>query len=274
MAKVISGNLQSRLIKKAVPYRVIQPASYEYSKKPFPVLYLLHGLFGNCDNWIELTNIREHIERHEILVVAPDSGDSWYTDSATAENEKFESYLTAELIPEIESSFRVKTTREGRAAAGISMGGYGAFKFALRRPELFVFVGSSSGAFHAARMNAEDCAEKWPEYEASITRAFGERGSETRERNDAYKLVSEVNSGSAAKLPFFYFDCGDQDGFLNANREFAGLLKDKNIAHDYRELPGGHEWPYWNERVKEILETADKIFAGQAYSQRPITLPK
>jgi S-formylglutathione hydrolase FrmB len=266
MAKVISGSLQSRLIKKALPYRVIQPALYEVSEKPFPVLYLLHGLFGNCDNWIELTDIREHIERHEMLVVAPDSGNSWYTDSATAENEKFESYLTAELVPEIERSFRVKVTREGRATAGISMGGYGAFKFALRHPELFVFVGSSSGAFHAARMNAEICGENWPEYEASIMRVFGEQRSETRGRNDAYKLVAEINNGSAAKLPFFYFDCGDQDGFLNANREFADLLKNKNIAHDYRELPGGHEWPYWNERVKEILEKADKFFAGQACS--------
>ena len=74
MAKVISGSLQSRLIQKALPYRVIQPAAYEISDKQFPVLYLLHGLFGNCDNWIELTDIREYVERHELLVVAPDSG--------------------------------------------------------------------------------------------------------------------------------------------------------------------------------------------------------
>lgn len=97
-------------------------------------------------------------------------------------------------------------------------------------------------------------------------RAFGEQGSETRKRNDTYNLVSEVNNGNAVKLPFFYFDCGDQDGFLNANREFADLLNNKKIAHDYRELPGGHEWSYWNERVKEILETADKFFARQACS--------
>jgi len=266
MAKVISGSLQSGLIQKALPYRVIQPAAYGRTRKRFPVLYLLHGLFGNCDNWIELTDILDYIERHELLVVAPDSGDSWYTDSAAAKNEKFESYLTVELVPEIERSFRVNTTREGRAVAGISMGGYGAFKFALRHPDRFIFAAASSGAFHAAKMNAEICGDAWPEYEESIMRVFSEQGSETRTGNDAYKLVSEINNGQAFELPFFYLDCGDQDGFLNANREFAELLKGKQIAHDYRELPGGHDWPYWNERVKEILDIADKIFAGKAYS--------
>ncbi|HTK38147.1 MAG TPA: alpha/beta hydrolase family protein [Pyrinomonadaceae bacterium] len=261
MAKVISGSLQSRLIQRALPYRVIIPTTYELSEKQFPVLYLLHGLFGNCDNWIELTDILEHIEQHELLIVAPDSGNSWYTDSATTENDKFESYLTAELVPEIERSFRVNTTRDGRAVAGISMGGYGAFKLALRRPELFIFAAASSGAFHAAKMNAEICGDRWPEYEESITRAFGEPGSETRMRNDAYTLVSEVNNGNASALPFLYFDCGNQDGFLYANREFAEQLKNKKIAHDYRELTGSHEWPYWNERVKEILDAVDNIFA-------------
>lgn len=264
MTKVISGSLQSRLIQRALPYRVIQPASYELTEKQFPVLYLLHGLFGNCDNWIELTDILDHIERHELLVVAPDSGDSWYTDSATNANDKFESYLTAELVPEIERLFRVNSARESRAVAGISMGGYGAFKFALRHSDRFILAAASSGAFHATRMNYEICGDAWTEYEESIMRVFGEQGSETRTRNDAYKLVSEITNGKASELPFFYFDCGDRDSFLNANREFAQLLKNKRIAHEYRELPGGHEWPYWNERIKEILDAADRFFTGQA----------
>jgi len=264
MAKVISGSLQSRLIQKALPYRVVLPAAYERTEKRFPVLYLLHGLFGNCDNWVELTDILDHVEQHELLIVAPDSTDSWYTDGAANENDKFESYLTAELVQEIERSFHVDTTREGRAVAGISMGGYGAFKVALRHPDLFIFAAASSGAFHAAKMNPDMCGDNWPEYEESIMRVFGEQGSETRAGNDAYKLVSEINNGKAATLPFFYFDCGDRDGFLNANREFAQMLKNKKIAHDYRELPGGHEWPYWNERIKEILDAAEKVFAGQA----------
>ena len=264
MAKVISGSLRSGLIQKALPYRVIQPAAYERTEKRFPVLYLLHGLFGNCDNWIELTDILDYIEHHELLIVAPDSGDSWYTDSAAAENEKFESYLTAELVPEIENAFRVNSTRQSRAVAGISMGGYGAFKFALKHSGRFILAAASSGAFHAARMNSGICGNAWPEYEESIMRVFGEQGSETRTGNDAYKLVSEINNGQVSELPFFYFDCGDQDGFLNANREFAELLDNKQIAHVYRELPGGHEWPYWNERIKEILDMAAKVFAGQA----------
>lgn len=266
MAKVISGSLQSRLIQKALPYRVIQPAAYENSEKRFPVLYLLHGLFGNCDNWIELTDILKYVERHHFLIVAPDSGNSWYTDSETIENEKFESYLTAELIPEIERTFRVISKREGRAVAGISMGGYGAFKYALRHPDLFIFAASCSGAFHAAAMNPELCGDDWIEFEGSIMRAFGEQGSETRKRNDAYNIVSAIDNGMASELPFFYLDCGDRDSFLNANREFAELLGAKKIAHDYREQSGGHEWPYWNERIGYILELTDKIFAQRALS--------
>jgi Predicted esterase len=260
MAKVVSGSLQSRLIQRSVPYRVILPASYKHSKRHFPVLYLLHGLFGNCDNWTELTDILSDIENHDLIVVAPDSGNSWYTDSETNLKEKFESYLIVELVPEIESLFRVKQERESRAIAGISMGGYGAFKLALKQPNMFIFAASSSGALHAARMSREVCGDDWPELEESITRAFGKMGGETRAANDLDNLVSGISYKRRSDLPLFYFDCGDQDSFLNANRAFAERLNQKRIANVYQELPGEHGWPYWNERVGDILEAADKTF--------------
>jgi putative tributyrin esterase len=260
MAKVISDSLQSRLIQRALPFRVILPAGYELSGKRFPVLYLLHGLFGNCDNWLEFTDILSYVENHDLIVVAPDCGDSWYTDSETVGNEKLESYLIAELIPRIESQFRVITKRKGRAIAGISMGGYGAFKFALKRPDGFIFAASCSGAFNAPRMTRENCRDDWREYGESISRVFGAEGSRTRIENDLERIISSVPDEQIKDLPYFYLDCGNKDDFLQTNREVAQILKNRGFHFDYREHSGDHEWDYWNKRLEYILEVAEKAF--------------
>jgi S-formylglutathione hydrolase FrmB len=260
MAKVISDSLHSRLIQRALPFRVILPAGYELSGKRFPVLYLLHGLFGNCDNWLELTDILSYVESHDLIVVAPDCGDSWYTDSETVGNEKFESYLIGELIPRVESQFRVITKRKGRAIAGISMGGYGAFKFALKRPNSFIFAASCSGAFDAPRMAEKTCGGDWPEFEKSISRVFGKEGSRTRIENDLERIVSGIPDEQVKDLPYFYLDCGNKDEFVKANRDMAQVLKNRNFHFDYREHSGGHDWNYWNKRLEYILEVAEKAF--------------
>ena len=80
----------------------------------------------------------------------PEGDDGWYTDSATVPNDKYETYIIKELIPEIDKKFRTLADREHRIIAGLSMGGYGSIKFGLKYPNLFSIVGSFSGAFDAA----------------------------------------------------------------------------------------------------------------------------
>ncbi|HRH44997.1 MAG TPA: alpha/beta hydrolase-fold protein, partial [Pyrinomonadaceae bacterium] len=93
MTKILNENLQSKLLQRDIPYRVILPKNYETNENRYPVLYLLHGLFGSCENWLELTNLKNYVLGKEIIIILVDGENGWYSDSKTVENDKFESYF-------------------------------------------------------------------------------------------------------------------------------------------------------------------------------------
>lgn len=260
MIKVIDEVFDSSLTKRKHSFKALLPESYEISDRLYPALYLLHGLFGSSANWLELTGLQDYLRGCEVIVILPEGEDKWYTDGARIAEDKFESSFTEELIPAIEKKYKVSASRERRAVAGLSMGGYGAFKFALKRPDLFVFAGSMSGAFQAARIVENGCPPEWQELLPSLCEAFGEADDATRIENDLFKIVQEIPAENVNRLPDLYFDCGTEDDFLKVNNELAGLLEEKNIAFEYREISGGHDWNYWDKQVRVILEKTAKIF--------------
>lgn len=243
-----------------MPYRVILPIGYVAKEKAgerYPVVYLLHGLGGHFDNWTDKTKLWEYAAESGFIVVTPEGGDGWYTDSATVPNDRYETYLTDELIPEIDKKFRTAADRNNRAIAGLSMGGYGALKFGLKYPEKFVLAGSFSGAFDAASLNEKN-SSAW--IAKSIMSVFGSEASDTRRANDIYRIIRELPAEKASQLPFFYVDCGTEDLFAPNNREFMNLLVEKKIKHEYRQLPGGHSWIYWDTQVREFLRLSERFF--------------
>ena len=257
---------ESRLVGAPLPYNVILPANYRRGSskhRRYPVLYLLHGLAGGAGDWVSTrAHLADHAARYDIIVVVPEGRNAWYTDSATAPNEKFESYFVEELIPDVERRFRAIPAREGRAVAGLSMGGYGSLKFALKHPELFAFAGSMSGALAAASWLPD---EKLLEFvRPSIARVYGPAGepdNETRRANDIFRLVRGLTPEQTRALPFLYLDCGTEDFLIGTNRDFSALLIEKKVPHEYRELPGAHTWPYWDQQVQEILRLAARRLA-------------
>jgi S-formylglutathione hydrolase FrmB len=186
--------------------------------------------------------------------------DGWYTDSSTVPRDKYESYILGELIPEIDKRFRTIAERRGRVIAGLSMGGYGSFKFGLKRPELFSVVGSFSGALTAPLPAGRDIAPSWKELIDSLASVYGPDGSQTRQDNDIYRLVEAAPAENVRSLPFFYIACGTEDNLIKANREFNSLLAEKKIPHEFRELPGKHDWEFWDAQVQEFLRVVNKIF--------------
>lgn len=248
--------LGSKLMTREMPYRVILPTGYDASneKKFYPVIYLLHGLTGHFDNWTDRTKLAEYAAKYNFIIVTPEGGDGWYTDSVSAPNDKYESYIIEELIPEIDKKFRTLADRNHRAIAGLSMGGYGAVKFGLKYPEKFVLVGSFSGALGIVALPAKSTAT-FP----SIKNVFGEDESPTRKNNDIFRLARESAAEQIKALPFIYFDCGTEDFLFQSNRDFADLLVEKKIKHEFRQLPGGHTWTYWNTQVREFLEISERF---------------
>lgn len=138
------------------------------------------------------------------------------------------------------------------------MGGYGSLKFGLKYPDRFAFAASMSGALSAPSFPLDNTTPDW--IRPSIARAYGEMGTATRHDNDIFRIVRELPKPGptprAPALPYFYLDCGTEDGLVTDNRNFSALLLEKKIPHEFRELPGTHSWPYWDRQVREILRLA------------------
>jgi putative tributyrin esterase len=254
--RVETVQFPSTLVGKTLPYNVILPRDYETSRTSrYPVLYLLHGLFGHYTDWITKTNVADYASPYRMIVVMPEGNNGWYADSATVPADKYESYILKELIPHVQKRYRTIEARYGRAVAGLSMGGYGALKFGLKSPDTFVFAGSMSGAL-AAPAWTEDDLKGMKTIRDSVFSVFGPVGSDTRKTNDISQIVRDLPSGRLSSLPYFYLDCGTEDFMIRFNQEFAGLLGEKKIPHEYRELPGDHDWAYWDQQVQEVLKIA------------------
>lgn len=257
--------LNSSLMKRQMPYRVALPPSYESNKENrYQVVYLLHGLTGHYDNWGDKTKIADYLVPFNVIVVMPEGENGWYTDSQSIPDDKYESYIVRELIPEIDKKFRTLASRENRIIAGLSMGGYGSLKFGLKYPEMFSLVGSFSGALGAASWTAENLAPlKWKTLTDSIVSVYGAADSQTRQENDIYKIARDMPAEKIKNLPFIYLDCGTEDSLIGANRDFAAILLSKKIPHEFRQLPGAHNWQYWEAQIQEFLRLTNRLAAKQ-----------
>jgi putative tributyrin esterase len=255
-ASVETVQFQSKLINTTLPYNAIVPPGYRTSVTTrYPVLYLLHGWAGHYTDWLTRTNVADYAAQYRMIVVMPEGNDSWYVDGATGLNDKYESYILKELMPDVDRRYRTIQSRYGRAIAGLSMGGYGAIKYGLKYPATFAFAGSISGAFGVTRYTEKEMVGANLE---PFMKTFGPVGSETRKANDVFEIVRGMSAARVASLPYFYFDCGTEDAaqHFQPNRELSELFLEKKIQHEYRELPGNHSWQYWDQQIPVVLKIA------------------
>jgi putative tributyrin esterase len=252
-SRVEKATFHSASLHRDMHYLVLMPEDYgndDYNDgRRFPVLYLLHGLYGDYKNWETRTGIESYANTMSLLIVMPDGDDSWYTNSATMPRDKFEDYITQDLISEIDRKYRTIRERRARAIAGLSMGGYGAVKLAFKHPDLFAFAASLSGAFNAPR----DLGHLRPEFGAKLLEVFGKAGSRTRTRNDVFLLLKTVHV-----YPYYYLSCGTEDFFLGTNRALAAQLSSQKVPYEYHETAGGHTWEYWDSALNPMLQAAAK----------------
>jgi putative tributyrin esterase len=253
--RVQDSEFHSAALGREMKYRILLPCFYQTGSRRFPVLYLLHGLYGDYLNWDTRTNLERYAQKYELIVVMPDAGDSWYTNSATDPKDKFEDYIAKDLVAEIDGKFRTLRDRHSRAIAGLSMGGYGALKIALRYRGDYAFAGSLSGALNAP----QDLGDKRPEFRDQLLKVFGSAGSAVRADNNIFSLFQNAN---VKDLPYFYLACGNGDSFLQVNRDFAAQLSSQGASYEYHETPGGHAWDYWDRSVQDLLRAAAGVITN------------
>lgn len=240
----------SKKMGRDMHYRIILPSQYEKQKaKRYPVIYLLHGLDGHYDNWTDKTKLDQYSFSYDYIIVTPEGGDGWYTDSVSVPADRYESYIIRDLIPEIDGTFRTIAKRDQRIIAGLSMGGYGALKLGLKYPDMFAVAGSFSGALDSP-IRGQNNKYLRP----TIMSVFGTEDSETRKDNDIFRIVRELSPGKIKDLPFLYVACGTEDFLFQANRDFADLLIKQNVPHEYLQRPGKHDWNFWDAEARQFLK--------------------
>ena len=235
---------------------VLLPSNYD-SGRHYPVLYLLHGYSGDNTDWTTRTKLSTYVRGLPLIVVMPDAGNSWYVNSYTEPRDKFEDYIVKDLPYYIRRLYSIDTTRQ--AIAGLSMGGYGAIVLALRHPSEFQFAGSLSGALSVPRVANDTSRRPESGLAPSLWKTFGNQQNDFWNEHDVFFLYREVPKDS---FPYLYLAAGIQDGyrtFLPAHRAFTDLLRNYGAPYEYHEVPGRHNWQFWDREIQPLLKRLREV---------------
>src|SRR5258708_69230 len=237
----------SSALNRDMPYRVVLPKNIGSGKK-YPAVYLLHGGGSSFRTWTNDSDVARFADSGLILVM-PEGDSSYYTNSASQPQDRYQDYIVSDLISDVERRFPVAATRSGSAVIGCSMGGFGAINLALKHPDLFAFAGALSPAVDVpSRPFSAKRTEQWQRHNS----IFGPWGSKTRQDIDPFILAS---SADVSRTPYFFVTCGAQEGLLPANRKFATLLSQRHFRYEFRTIPGDHNFNQWNAWLPTLFQS-------------------
>nr|WP_197675957.1 alpha/beta hydrolase family protein [Micromonospora auratinigra] len=208
-----------------------------------PVLYLLHGLTDDDTIWTRRTAIERYVAPLGLAVVMPQVARSFYTDEANGN--RYWTFLTEELPEVCRTFFRLSGRREDTFVAGLSMGGYGAMKWALRHPERFAAAASLSGALDVAHRRDHPSTPLDPAVWRTV---WGDRQVPGTD-DDTVALLARAGGD----LPALYVACGTEDFLYEDNVRFVDTARDRGVPLTVSFSPGEHDWAYWDARIQDVL---------------------
>ena len=263
-----SEAFNSKILGKEVKYTIYLPPGYEHSNRKYPVVYLLHGYTDTDIAWVQFGEIQTIADKGinegsipPMIIVTPDAGVTWYINDHEGKV-KYEDMFIGEFIPYIDQNYRTRTKKEFRGVSGLSMGGYGAFIYAIKHPDLFVACAPLSAAFYTEEEVVNYDRDRWDRIESVL---YGkdlqgqDRITEHWKANNPFHIL-ENRSIEDIKSVRYYFDCGDDDFLYKGNNKMHTVLRDKKIPHEFRIRDGGHTWEYWRTGLLDAL-----IFISQSF---------
>jgi S-formylglutathione hydrolase FrmB len=257
--KVIESlKFESKLAGYPVEYSVYLPADYETSARSYPVLYLLHGYSDDETGWIQFGEANTIADKgiasgdfSPCIIVMPDGKVTWYCNSFDGKD-PWEDMFIKEFIPYIEKQYRIRSQKEFRAIAGLSMGGNGALFLSMRNPDLFSScVAMSAGTFTDEEILSDDT------YDRYFGNIYGPKSADAVSKHwKEYSPLYLLDSVEKEKLKSirFFIDCGDDDFLYKGNSALHVKMRDLGIQHEYRVRQGGHEWGYWRTGLYDGLK--------------------
>jgi enterochelin esterase-like enzyme len=250
---VVRTTIDSQALQAPYPLTIYIPDQKLTHDSTYPVVYLLHGSFGSENDWLSSGNLKSTADRlmasGEIpptLIVMPGSK-SWWLNG---HNEPAENAFFEDLIPYIEASYPTARTRAGRFVAGLSAGGYGATRLALKYPELFGAAAALSPATYVPLPPKNSSAHRHPAFLDA-----DERFDEELWHRSNYPALWEDYIAKKITVPF-YINSGDHDEFNIAHHATALFSKLRNLqpsAAELRIVDGAHDWQVWEQTLPEAL---------------------
>lgn len=252
--------------------RELSPTQFYRSGKKYKVLWLLHGTFGDCTDWVRKTNIEMYACEKDLVVVMPSALNSNYSNwDNCMMGYKMYDYLTEELMPLIYGWFPVSDKREDNFIAGLSMGGRGTIKYAVNHPEKFAAAAVLSAApvdFHLMRPGHECMLmdTEFPRTKLSIENAGG-FDAYVNSCENVWDIIGKL--AGTGRLPRLMFACGENDTLLYQNYlTFQKYCKELNLDAEWFHLPGyRHEWRFWDLAIQHALSFfgLDDVEGGNPY---------
>ncbi|MFD2615012.1 alpha/beta hydrolase [Paenibacillus gansuensis] len=210
-----------------------------------PVLYLLHGLSDDHTTWMRRTSIERYVSGMGLAVVMPTVNRSYYTDMK--EGARYWTFVSEELPQLARSFFPLSDRREDNFVAGLSMGGYGALKHALRHPGRYAAAASLSGALDFSGGSTTLSPQEY-------ARIAGSREEVKGTDNDLFALAEKAAQLPADQQPLLFQCCGTEDFLYQDNQRFLKHARSLGLQLTYEEEPGDHNWDYWDLKIQRVLE--------------------
>ena len=263
---LIHCNFFSNVLQISASMDVILPQGGALSGRKLPTLYLLHGLSDDHTIWQRRTSIERYVEPLGLAVVMPAVNRSFYADMA--HGPRYWTFVSEELPRLARAFFPLSDKRADNFAAGLSMGGYGAFKLVLSHPDRFAAGASLSGALDLAHRLDQVGEERMPEFED----VFGDPARLKGSENDLFHLAEKV--ARRKRQPRLYQCCGTEDFLYEGNVRFRQHAERLELDLTYEEGPGEHEWGYWDQQIQKVLAWLPLRRSGKAAPPTGAPAPK
>lgn len=238
-------NFASEALSMRATLHVLLPQS-PGARRKVPVLYLLHGHSDDHSAWLRWTSVERYAEARGLAVVMPNVHRSFYTDMV--HGGRYFTFVADEIPTLLRGIFPISTARQDTFAAGLSMGGYGAFKLALTHPNRYAAAASLSGVLDIA------AAATWgdDERQANMRRIFGNPADVPGSPHDLFALARQ--SARRAARPHLFQYCGRRDEFYDDNLRFKDALALLPFQHTYHEDEGDHSWAWWDSSIQKVID--------------------
>lgn len=255
---ILRGNVFSKILEMDTGITIITPNELK-EEGTYKVTYLLHGLCGNNGTWADYSMLPVYAASGNTIYVMPEVARSFYTDMKYGS--KYFTYVAEELPSICKNVFNISADREDTAIIGGSMGGYGALKCALSKPEQYGVCGAFSSACLFLKEGLENQRENGIKRE--FIDKYGEKliedavcafgvDLEWSAENELLELAKKI-SGKDRK-PIIYAACGTEDCFQDENIRFYKEMQKLNFDYTYEAWKGIHDFAFFNEALKKTID--------------------